>query len=198
MTPQDKEAIVEKIATIAKEIPTSINLIKKGTPAQEHQRFVYLARYLVNKALQEDALLVSKDGNGVAILFRTSKKEASFWKNIWGELKLVLHVTGLRKAWGLLKNQRYVKSQRPDEGEYLYCWFWGIAKDARGSHTRTASEMKDEFFRISKETQLPLFAETQMRRNCVVYQRYGFEVFHTWERPDGETTYFLKYTPPVV
>ncbi len=196
MSPEEKEAIIEKIATISKEIPTSINLIKKGSQAQEHRRFICLARYLVNKALKKDALLVSKDGNGVAIIFRTSKQETSFWKDIWGELGLVFRVTGLRKAWSLLKNQRYIKSQRPDQGEYLYCWFWGIDKDARGSDTSTAKEMKDEFFKLAKETQLPLFAETQMRRNCIVYQRYGFEVFHTWKRPDGETTYFLRYTPP--
>lgn len=192
MSPAEKTAIVEKITEIIKEIPTSVDLVKKG--GNEHKRFQYLANYIINKALQQDALLISKDGNGFAILFRTSKKENSFWKNIWGELGLVWHVTDLKKALGLLQTQHYVKSQRPDQGEYLYCWFWGVVK---GTPTSTAKEMKEEFFSISKATQLPIFAETRRRKNALVYQRYGFEVFHEWKRPDGETAYFLRYTPPV-
>lgn len=192
MSPAEKTAIVEKVTEIIKEIPTSVDLVKKG--GNEHKRFQYLANYIITKAIQQDALLISKDGNGFAILFRTSKKENSFWKNIWGELGLVWQVTGLRKAISLLQTQHYVKSQRPDQGEYLYCWFWGVVK---GTPTSTAKEMKEEFFRISKATQLPIFAETRRRKNALVYQRYGFEVFHEWERPDGETAYFLRYIPPV-
>jgi hypothetical protein len=193
MTAAEQASIIDKVTEIIKEIPTSIDLVKKG--GDEQQRFAYLARYLVQKALRENALLVSRDGNGVAILFRTSKKESSFWKDWWEELKLVYHVTGFRKALSLLKTQRYNKSQLPDEGEYLYCWFWGIVKDARGTTTSTAREMKDEFIRIAQETQLPIYAETRMHKNALVYQRYGFKVFHTWDRPDGDTAYFLKYTP---
>lgn len=192
MSPAEKTAIVAKVTEIIKEIPTSIDLVKKA--GNEHKRFQYLANYIITKAIKEDALLISKDGNGFAILFRTSKHKNSFWKNIWGELSLVWHVTGLRKGINLLKTQQYVKSQRPNQGEYLYCWFWGVVK---GTPTSTAREMKEEFFRISKETQLPIYAETRMHKNCLVYRRYGFEVFHEWKRPDGETAYFLRYVPPV-
>lgn len=192
MNLEQKEAIIEKITAIIKEIPTSIDLVKKGP--KEHQRFQYLARYLLNNALQKDALLMSSDGNGIAVLFRTDPQKNSFWKDIWGELGLVFKVTGFRKALSLLKNQRYIKRQRPTKGEYLYCSFWGIVK---GTPTRTAREMKEEFFRRAKASQLPIYAETRMRKNALVYQRYGFEVFHEWKRPDGETAYFLKYTPPV-
>ncbi|MGH1336256.1 MAG: hypothetical protein ACRBFS_09015 [Aureispira sp.] len=187
-----KEAIIEKITGILKEIPTSIDLVKKGR--KEHQRFQYLARYIINKALKKKALLISQDGNGFAVLFRMRPQENNFWKDIWGELGLVFRVTGLKKAQSLLQNQRYIKRQRPSQEEYLYCSFWGIVK---GTPTSTAREMKEEFLSLSKTTQLPIYAETRMRKNALVYQRYGFKVFHEWQRPDGETAYFLKYTPPV-
>lgn len=192
MNPEQKKDIIDKVTAIIKEIPTSVDLVKKDH--KQEQRFQYLARYIINKAIQQNALLVSADGNGFAILFRTSKKENNFWKNIWGELGLVWQVTGLKKAWSLLQTQRYIKSQRPDQGEYLYCWFWGVVK---GTPTSTARAMKDEFLRISQESQLPIYAETRMYKKALVYQRYGFEVFHQWERPDGETAYFLRYVPPV-
>lgn len=193
MSPTQKTAILEKITTILKEIPTSVELVKKG--GDEHRRFQYLARYLLDRALKKDALIVSADGNGFAVLFRTSKADNNFWQNIWGELGLVWRVTGLQKAWRLFQTQQYIKNQRPAEGEYLYCWFWGIVK---GTPTSTARAMKEVFFKRAADTQLPIFAETRMHKNVLVYQRYGFEIFHEWAHPDGTTVYFLKYTPPKI
>lgn len=191
MSPQQKATLLEKITTILKEIPTSVELVKKG--GDEHRRFQYLAKYLVDKALKKDALIVSDDGNGFAVLFRTSRADQNFWAELWGELGLVWHVIGLRKAWQLHRVQQYVKQQRPAEGEYLYCWFWGVVK---GTPTRTARAMKDEMLRRSQAAQLPIYAETRMAKKALVYQRYGFEVFHQWQHPNGETVCFLRYTPP--
>ena len=56
--------------------------------------------------------------------------------------------------------------------------------------------MKDEFYRQAIEYQIPLYAETRMRKNALVYQRFGFELFHEWQHPSGDTMYFLRYNPP--
>ena len=55
--------------------------------------------------------------------------------------------------------------------------------------------MKDEFLRRAHLYNLPLYAETQTRRNTIVYQKFGFDLFHTWNREDGKTMYFMKYDP---
>jgi hypothetical protein len=56
--------------------------------------------------------------------------------------------------------------------------------------------MKDEMFRISKALQLPIYAETRIRKVNVAYRRYGFELLKEWKHPSGDKMYFLKYTPP--
>lgn len=151
---------------------------------------------MVNKAIEKDALIVSKNGKGIAILFKTSKKDNNIWKDLWAQLGLVINVTGIRKAYNIIKTQNYIKQQRPQKGEYLYCWFWGILKDSRGADTQVGKEMKDEFYRRAKKYNLPLYAETRMRKNAVVYQKFGFDLFHKWDHPSGDTMYFLRYTPP--
>ena len=191
MSPTQKATLLEKMVPILKDIPTAVELVKKG--GDEERRFRSLAKYLVDKALKKDALIVSDDGNGIAILFRTSRADANFWAALWGELGLIWRVTGLRKAWQLYQVQQYVKKQRPAEGEYLYCWFWGVVK---GTPTRTARLMKDEFLRRAQALQLPIYAETRMPKKVLVYQRYGFDVFHKWTHPNGETVCFMKYIPP--
>lgn len=179
-----------------KEIPTSLEVVKDDS--KRDQRFHYLATHMVEKAIKKDALIISENGKGIAILFKTSKKDDNLWQNIPEQLGLLMNVTGFKNALNILKTQKYIKQQRPQEGEYLYCWFWGILADARGADTQVGKEMKDEFYRQAQEYKLPLYAETRMRQNAVVYQRFGFELFNKWAHPSGDTMYFLKYIPPVL
>ncbi len=189
----DKAEVIEKVAILLKEIPTSLEIVKDDS--KREQRFHYLATHMVEKAIKKDALIISENGKGIAILFKTSKKDDNFWKNIPEQLGLLIHVTGFRNALNLLKSQKHIKDQRPSEGEYLYCWFWGILADARGADTQVGKEMKDEFYRQAEQYKLPLYAETRMRQNAVVYQRFGFELFNKWAHPSGDTMYFLRYIP---
>lgn len=188
-----KEEVIEKVATLLKEIPTSMEIVKDDS--KKDQRFHYLAKHMVEKAIEKDALIISENQKGIAILFKTSKKDENFWEELPTQLKLLKNVTGFRNALKILKSQSYIKNQRPQEGEYLYCWFWGILADARGADTQTGKEMKDEFYRQAEEYKIPLYAETRMRQNALVYQRFGFELFHKWKHPSGDTMYFLRYIP---
>jgi hypothetical protein len=190
----EKEEIITKVTSLLKEIPSSMDIVKKG--GNRHKRFKYLATHMVEKAIEKDALIISENRMGIAILFKTSKKDDNFLKDIWSQIGLVLNVTGIKNAYRIVKNQNYIKKQRPQTGEYLYCWFWGILAESRGADTQVGKEMKDEFYRQAIEYQIPLYAETRMRKNALVYQRFGFELFHEWQHPSGDTMYFLRYNPP--
>jgi hypothetical protein len=191
----NKQEIIKNVSTLLQEIPTSMEIVKDD--AKKEKRFNYLATYMVEKAIEKDALIVSPDGKGIAILFRTNSKDKNFWKDTIMDIKLALNVTGIKKGLKAMKTQSYVKSQRPKEGDYLYCWFWGIISDARGSDdAKTAYEMKNKFYAIAKDLQLPIYAETRIRRISLAYRRYGFEQFHEWDHPSGDKMYFLKYSPP--
>ncbi|MCF4102085.1 hypothetical protein L1I30_10440 [Gillisia sp. M10.2A] len=189
----NKEEIIQKVAILLKEIPSSMEVVKDDS--KRDKRFHYLATHMVNKAIEKDALIISENGKGIAILFKTSKEDENFWKELPTQLGLLWNVTGFKNAIKILKTQKHIKMQRPQEGEYLYCWFWGILADARGADTQVGKEMKDEFYRRAEKYELPLFAETRMRQNALVYQRFGFELFNEWQHPSGDTMYFLKYIP---
>lgn len=163
---------------------------------KREERFRYLAKYMVEKAIEKDALIVSEDERGIAILFRTNSKDHNFWKDTIQDLKLAYNVTGLKKGLKVMKNQKYVKDQRPKEGDYLYCWFWGILPDSRGSDdSKTAYNMKNQFYKIAQDLQLPIYAESRSKRIALAYRRYGFKLFHEWDHPSGDKMYFLRYDP---
>lgn len=191
----NKQEIINNVSILLQEIPTSMELVKDDQ--KREQRFNYLAKYMVEKAIEKDALILSEDGKGIAILFRTNSKDKSFWKDLIMDIKLAINVTGIQKGLKAMKIQNYVKNQRPKKGDYLYCWFWGILSDARGSDdSKTAYHMKNRFYEIARDLQLPIFAETRIRRISLAYRRYGFELFNEWDHPRGGKMYFLKYTPP--
>lgn len=192
----DKEEVIRHVANLLQEIPTSMEIVKDDS--KKGERFLYLARHMVEKAIKKDALLVSDDGRGIAIFFKMDGKGEGFWTELINDLKLAINVTGIKKGLKALKTQKFVRQQRPNEGEYLYCWFWGILEDARGNTSdKTPYKMKDEMFRISKELQLPIYAETRIRKVSIAYRRYGFELLKDWKHPSGDLMYFLKYTPPL-
>ncbi|MCY2688082.1 hypothetical protein [Salinimicrobium sp. TH3] len=191
----NKQQIINNVSTLLQEIPTSMEIVKDDH--KREKRFHYLAKHMVEKAIEKDALITSPDGKGIAILFKTSSKDKNFWKDLIMDIKLAVNVTGIKKGLNALKVQKYVKSQRPKEGEYLYCWFWGILTDARGSDdAKTAYDMKNKFYAIARDLQLPIYAETRIRRISLAYRRYGFQLFNEWDHPSGDKMYFLKYTPP--
>lgn len=191
----NKQEIIDHVSFLLQEIPTSLEIVKDDD--KKEQRFRYLAKHMVEKAVEKDALIISDNGRGIAILFRTNSKDGNFWKDTIADLKLALNVTGIKKGLKAMKNQKYVKDQRPKEGDYLYCWFWGILPDSRGSDdSKTAYEMKNKFYAIADELKLPIYAESRIRRISLAYRRYGFELFHEWDHPSGDKMYFLKYMPP--
>lgn len=193
----DKDEIIQHVATLLQEIPTSLEIVKNDS--KKEQRFHYLAKHMVEKAIQKDALMVSDDGRGIAIFFKMDGKSEGFWTELMSDLKLALNVTGIKKGLKALQSQKFVRQQRPNDGEFLYCWFWGILPDARGNTSdKTPYKMKDEMFRISKELQLPIYAETRIRKVSIAYRRYGFKLLKEWKHPSGDLMYFLKYTPPAL
>lgn len=189
----DKEIIIRRVADILKETPSAEDIVKKG--GNRDQRFLYLATHMVNKSIEEDALILGKDGLGIAMVFKNSARKKNFFKDLKEQIALVFHVTGIKNALKIARNQKYIKNQRPKDEDYWYAWFWGIVKDGRGPNTQIASEMKNHILKICEDSGLPLYTETRLRTNVIVYARYHFENFHTWKQPGGNTMWFLRYIP---
>lgn len=189
----DKEKVISNMAFLLQQVPSSMEIIKDDK--HKEKRFRYLAKHMLDKAIKRDALILSEDYNGIAILFKENVgKKESFWSELITDLKLAYHVTGIRKGLKALKSQGYVKGQRPKDEPHLYCWFWGIMPEARGVEgQKIAYTMKDEFFKISKDNSLPIYAETRIRKVSIAYRRYGFHIFHEWKHPSGDKMYFLKH-----
>lgn len=191
----DKDKIISNMASLLQEVPSSMEIIKDDK--HKDRRFRYLAKHMVEKAIKRNALIVSDDYKGVAILFEEDpNQKENFWKEFLTDLKIAINVTGIKKGLKALKTQSYVKKQRPKNNKHLYCWFWGIMPEARDvDTTKTAYNMKNQFMALAKEKNLPIYAETRIKRVYIAYRRYKFDCFKKWQHPSGDIMYFMKYDP---
>ena len=56
---------------------------------------------------------------------------------------------------------------------------------------RAAFELKNYIFQMSQNEKNPILLETSVKRNKLIYERYGFYVYHEWiDSGDG---HFVVY-----
>ena len=90
-----------------------------------------------------------------------------------------------------LKRKDYLKKNRY-QGNHFYFWFFGVEKGG----DKAGFELKDYLYQISAEKQLPIILETSIRRNKIVYQRYGFKIYHTWQDYSAESALWFMIRSP--
>ena len=132
---------------------------------------------------------LSSDRKGAAICYRYNFKKEGFQDYLY-QFRLVVNAIGLTRVFEILRREGYIKSKRPKDGNFLYFWFFGVADDARGS--RSAFQLKDEIFKQATEKGLSIYLETSVEKNKRVYERFGFEVYHIWEKEPETPLYFMR------
>lgn len=191
----NKEKLIENVAILLRETPSSSDIIINDRKV--NKRYLYLAKYMIEKGIRKNALMYSEDFGSIAIVFhkKPNEKENNIF-NLWEDLKLAFYATGISKGLKALKIQKELKSKYPIHEEHLYCWFLGVVSNERGlTDKKLAYKMKDKILAVSNQKQLPLIAETRTKRNAMAYMRYGFKITEKWNHPNGGHMYFMRYEP---
>jgi len=166
----------------------SVNIVI-GSGGNRRKKIGRLGTYAFLKALNRKGAYLSSNRKGAALCFHSDAKGVNF-AEFWAELRFAL-VIPPKKVMQTLKRESYIKKHRY-QGKHLYFWFLGVEKDGG----KAVFELKEHLFRLSEEQQLPILLETSVSRNKHVYERYGFEVYHTWnDSGDGKALWFMIRKP---
>jgi hypothetical protein len=139
--------------------------------------------------MQKDGAFMTSDSKGVVLIFQnTAKQKPIQWLS--GYLTLGARCIGWSRAWSIIQREREIVSRRP-KLKHLYLWMMGIEDNERG--LKTIIEIRNFIFDYSKKLRLPIYAETTVERNLLLYKRYGFEIYDEWEVPEkGLKVWFIK------
>ncbi len=182
------------IAEAFKVIPAGDHLVKQDK--KKDKRYTRLAKYVYQNAIKHNGLHLSSNKEGVAVAYVIDplKNKKSF-SDLINDIKFALYVSGIKNAFKIYKRQKYIQNMRPKKEPYMYWEFSGVNPHYQGMDSASFSmgELRDKVYNDTHERQLPMFTETSIRKNMVVYRRYGFDIYHEWKMPDGTTMWFLKY-----
>lgn len=183
----DKPTIIEIIQSTFQTNP-SVNVVigEQGNRAKKIGR---MAEYTFTKAINRNGAFISKNNMGAALFFRSTIKNTDL-KEIYYELKFALSIPP-KKVFQTLKREAYLKKNRAYSDYYFY-WFLGVKKGG----DKAAFELSNEVFEIARRDNLPILLETSVERNKMIYERYGFEVYHEWDDlNNGITLWFMQWVP---
>lgn len=167
--------------------PGALWVIKNDHKIQ--QRLRVLCDFCLRVSMEKNGAYITSDLKGVALLFHSKAKQKP-WNWLIQYLRLGQYCIGWDRAWSMIQRESQIVSRRP-QSEYLYFWMLGVEDHTYGLNT--IIEIRDFVFKLSKDRQLPIYAETTMQKTLALYIRYGFQVYDEWDTgKDGVKVYFIR------
>jgi len=186
-TSEHKQEAVRIITNTFDQNP-SVNIVI-GEGGNRRKKIARLGAYAFIKALNRNGAYLSSNSKGAALCFRSDVGGTNL-NELWNELRFALVIPG-KKVIQTLKREKYIKQNRFAK-THLYFWFLGVEKGGGDA----VYELKNHLFALSKKEQLPILLETSVPLMRDAYERYGFEVYHTWENSgNGKALWFMIRKP---
>lgn len=184
----DKEKVVKIICESFNTNP-HVNYILKNDEKRE-QRLGALSEYAFYFGMRRDGVYLTDDGQGVSIIFEYNKVTINLY-DFWCQLILVLKCFTMSRAYWVYKLEKQIKLNRASNVNFLYLWFFGVTNETLG--TSNGRDMMKFIFDMSLKKKMPIYLETSLRRNSVIYKRYGFEEYNVFETKKKDLTmWYLK------
>ncbi len=148
-----------------------------------------LADYAFEFALKRNGLFITSDSKGLVVCCQQPiKMDARDYFNLF---KLIVGALNLRKLTNMFRRDAYIKSVRPVDEKGIYIWCLALSDTLHSN--KTAIEIKNFVFEKANQAHLPIYVETALWRNKIIFERYGFETYHYWESASYRLkTWFLK------
>ncbi len=164
-------------------------ILRKSKP---EKRLRELASYAFDYGLKRNAVLITSDEAGVAIVYKYN--QGGYLSDLLQTTRLVIRAFDIGKLPQIIRHEKMLKAKRPVSGEFLYFWFFCVKPQRRG---RSAPrEIRDYMIKRSYREQLPVIAETTAERNKLLFEKFGFRVYDQLEnRLNNLHVWFLVRLP---
>jgi hypothetical protein len=171
-TPRDTQRIIAIFQEAFIDNPHICYLLGKS---RLPEKIAILTSHVIDIAMKRQGLYLSKDGEGVLIVFEADKLPLTFFEKC-AQYWMVLRCFNLRNIFTIARTEKRVKALRHAQPGDLYVWFYAVSNKGLGG--KTARELLHDLFDLAQEKNAAILAETSIARNMVIYKRYGFEPYN--------------------
>jgi hypothetical protein len=187
-TIEDKKTVLRILENSFLDNPTLLFLIRNPERRQFYIRRI--AEYAFDFAIRRNGVYLSDSGLGVAICFQYDFMKRDLL-DYWNMFKMVVSAFRIRRLISIFRHTKTVERFRPENGDYLYFWFFGVAPDE--TPRVSARELSLQIMEMAERNKKDIYAETTLLKNRRVYERFGFEVYHSWFNPEnGIQVWFMR------
>jgi len=184
----DKDKVVKIICESFDSNP-HVNFIIKNDKKRA-ARMVAMAEYAFKFGMRRNGVHLTDDGLGVAIIFEYDKVPMNL-NEYYLQLQLVFKAFTVSRALMVNKLENLIRKKRAAKVNFLYLWFFGVADEALG--TSDGRDLMKFIFTMSKNQNLPIYLETSLKRNSIIYKRFGFEEYNIFRTGhDDLTMWYMK------
>lgn len=154
------------------------------------KRLNHLHEFCILLAMSKNGAYLNSDTKGVVLFYREGDAITliGLLKKIQLYFFFVISVIDVLKIVEMIKLQRLIKRKMPNV-PHLYCLIMAVHPEEKS--TQTIIQMRDFLFEQSKQQQLPIYIQTSLRRNKILFERYGFECYDTVVNTSANYTLWL-------
>jgi hypothetical protein len=186
----DKDKVVKIICESFNSNP-HINVIVKNDKKRP-ARMVAMAEYAFEVGMRREGVHLTDDGLGVAIIYEYNKVSMNLYE-YWLQFLLIFRVFTPGRALMVNNLENLIKKNRASGKEFLYLWFFGVADEGLG--TNDGRDLMKFIFRMSFDKKLPIYLETSIRRNNIIYKRFGLEDYYVLNTGYNDLTMWYMKRP---
>jgi hypothetical protein len=156
-----------------------------GGDSSSIQKVRPIIEYAYDIAHRLDGIYHSSNKKAVIFYYQKSKFTKT-WKDRLNYLKVIIKSIGLDRTMPIYFREKKVQDIRAKEEDYIYVWF--LAQEANYNKLDGLLELNAHLIEKSQALKLPILIETTDKRNIVMYQRIGFEIYNTWKDEENDLT----------
>jgi len=151
-----------------------------------------MAEYAFDFGLRRNGVYLTDDGMGVAIIFEYNKVAMNL-REYYLQLGLVFKSFTVSRALLVNQLEKSIRLKRAINVDFLYLWFFGVADEALG--TSDGRDLMKFIFAQSTDLKTPIYLETSLKRNSIIYKRFGFEIYDVLETGNSDLTLWYMKRP---
>ncbi len=184
----DKAKVVKIICESFNTNP-HINVIVKND-RKRAARMAAMAEYAFETGMRREGVHLTDDGLGVAIIYEYNKVAMNLYE-YWLQFLLIFRVFTIGRVLMVNNLETLIKKNRASGIEFLYLWFFGVADEGLG--TTDGRDLMKFIFNLSYDMKLPIYLETSIKRNNIIYKRFGLEDYKVLNTGyDNLTMWYMK------
>ncbi len=150
-----------------------------------------MTQHVLRVAQKRGGVYLSENKEGVLIVFEAEALKLSFLEKC-SQYWMAIRCFEWSRLSEISKTEKQVQSLRICQPTDLYVWFYAVSDAALGGPT--ARGLMQDLFQLAKRKNAAIYAETSIKRNAIVYQRFGFDCYHHSQFTNFDLFHLRKFT----